>query len=139
MLEPAEEAAEVKRSIVIVLLAIAVLAMGAVIASPDSSNTPPPTMAQLKAKIKQQANRIADLNDDIDARDATIDRLRARDPLDAVTARNPDGLWDAMRAIYAAFPSLPPGEFCGYDKSFIPSGGLGLVATSYTFYNWSGC
>lgn len=126
------------------LIVVAVVVAGAVpSASPDA---PQPTVAQLKAKIRQQANRIGDLNDEIDAQDAviadqndTITRFRARDPLDAVLARSPDGLWNAMRAIWLAFPALDPGALCGYDRSNVPADGVGLTLTSYTFYRWQGC
>lgn len=135
----------------LLIAAIALLGVGAVIASPDSP--PQPTVAQLKAQLKAKTNRIADLKDEIDAQDAqladqndkiatrddTIARLRARDPLDAVTARGPDGLWNAMLAIYAEFPNLPLGTFCGYDKSSSAPGSVGLTVSSYTFYLWQNC
>lgn len=134
-----------KRLIVLLLACCTVFVAGAVpVASPDSSVNAP-TISQLKAKIKAQSNRISDLNDQIDAQDATISdqsdtitRLRARDPLDAVVARNPDGLWNAMLAIWHAFPTRPPGQLCGYDKSS-STAGLGLTLSSFQFDEWQGC
>jgi len=127
----------------VALLIIAAIALGAAVVSADP---PQPTIGQLKAKIRAQQNRIADLNDEIDTKDAVIDaqgdvitRLRARDPLDAVLARDADGLWSAMIAIWQEFPALQDGDFCGYDKGHVPPLGDGLVASSYTFYRWSGC
>lgn len=131
----------------LVLAALALLAGGA------AASTHQPSPAQLRAKIRAQAQRINDLKDTLaslrDERAAQdvviadqstlIAKLRARDPLEAVTARDPNGLWDAMQAIYAAFPKLPAGVFCGYDKTSAPLGSVGLVATTYTFYLWSGC
>jgi hypothetical protein len=92
------------------------------------------------------------LQDQVDAQDEaisnaddTITRLRYRlanqpDPLDVITDRGPDGLWNAMRAIWLVFPNLPEGQLCGYDKSNVPAGdGEGLTLTSFTFYRWQGC
>lgn len=130
------------RSVVIIVLVVGLLVAGATIASSDA----PPTQAQLRAKIIRLQNHVADLYDEIDTNQTVIDaqadvitRLRNRDPLDAVTARGPDGLWNAMIAIWQEFPTLGLGEFCGYDKSTTPGGGDGLTVTSYTFYRWSGC
>lgn len=138
--------------LVLVVLA-ATLLLGATAAEPTSPDSNPPTRAQLKAKISRQANRIARLTDEIEAQDAviadqngtiasqgdTISRLRARDPLDAVLARNPDGLWAAVVAIWGVFPALAPGQLCGYDKATVPGGGVGLALTSFQFYRWTGC
>ena len=133
---------------VCVLGAAAFLVTGGI---PSASTDSAPTMAQLKAKVRQQANRIAELKDEVDAQDAVISdqndanlRLRTRianwpDPLDVITARGPDGLWAAMVAIWQVFPTLDPGALCGYDKGDVPGGDVGLSLTSYTFYLWSGC
>lgn len=133
-----------KRSILVIFIAISLLASAAVIASPDT--TPQQTITQLRAQLRAKTNRISDLKDQIDAQDATISdqndtitRLRARDPLDAVTARSPDGLWAAANAIWQQFPTLPLGSFCGYDKASTPPADAGLTVTSITFYRWSGC
>jgi hypothetical protein len=136
--QPAEQADEVSRALLIAVAVVALLGIGAVIASPDTTPTAA-TVTQLKAKIRMQANRIADQNDELDAKDATISRLRARDPLDEVLAGSPDDLWAAMRTIWLAFPRLQDGAFCGYSKDYNPGDGLGLVATTYTFYRWTGC
>lgn len=129
---------------------VAVFAVGAVVASSD---TPQPTITQLKAQLKAKTNRIADLKDERDAQDAviadqndtiaaqsdTIQRLRARDPLDAVVARGPDGLWAAANAIWQAFPTLPLGTYCGYAKDRSAPADVGLTAATITFYRYTGC
>lgn len=143
-----------KRILIIAILAV--LALGAT----ATSSTKPPTVQQLRAKVQSQArmitrlqNQIGDLQNERDAQDDvlnaqgdkiaeqadTITKLRARDPMDAVLARDPDGLWSAMIAIYGAFPTLPAGVFCGYAKAQDTLGQIGLVATTYTFYRWTGC
>jgi hypothetical protein len=143
MLEATEEATEMIRTALVLVILVGLLVAGATIASSDA---PPPTPAQLKAQVKRLQNRNADLSDQLDTAQAVNDaqadvitRLRARDPLDAVTARGPNGLWDAMIAIWQEFPTLGLGEFCGYDKSTTPGVGDGLTVTSYSFYRWSGC
>lgn len=105
-----------------------------------------PTRAQLLAKTKRQAVVItrlrlalADAQSERDAQAEQIKQLQARDPLDAVLARDSDGKWTAMLALWRAFPALTPGVSCGYDKATAELGSLGLVATTYTFYLWSGC
>src|SRR5882724_7165465 len=121
------EGSPLKRFLVILMLGVAAVGFTSGGVPLASSDAPPPTVSQLKAKIRQQANRIGDLKDEVDAQDAvisdqndTITRLRARDPLDAVLARSPDGLWSAIVAIWQAFPTLDPGALCGYDKSNNP-------------------
>lgn len=138
------------RVLILLLVVIGLVVGGATVASSDA---PPPTISQLKAKIRQQANVISDKNDtianlrdEIDTQDGviadqndTITRLRARDPLDAVLARSDDGKWAAVRAIWLAFPTQDPSQLCGYDRSSVPGDGIGLTLTSYTFYRWQGC
>lgn len=132
-----------KRTALVLVILVGLLVAGATIASSDA---PPPTPAQLKAQVKRLQNRNSDLLDQLDTLQAvnddqsdTIRRLRNRDPLDAVTARGPDGLWNAMIAIWTEFPRLEDGSFCGYDKSTVQGDGPGLTVTSYTFYQWTGC
>lgn len=132
---------------IVVLLAVALI----VTASTAAPIAQPPTIQQLKQRITALRNDKADLQDEIDAQDAvisdqsdTIQRLRDRlanqpDPLDVITARSPDGLWNAMGAIWRAFPTLPASELCGYDKSMNPGGGIGLTLTTFSFSRWSGC
>lgn len=117
-----------------------------------SETTQRPTRAQLLAKTKRQAVVItrlrsqladtrlalADARSERDAQAEQVKQLQARDPLDAVLARDADGKWTAMLALWRAFPALTPGG-CGYDKATSELGSLGLVATTYTFYLWSGC
>lgn len=140
MLDAAGKASEghaVNRAILAIL---AMLTAGVLVDSSVSSPAipdNPPTRAQLKYQIAVQKNRIADLNDKIDTRDATIRSLRARDPIDEITALSPDGLWASMRAIWAVFPATP-GVLCGYDKSNAGST-AGVTLDSYTFYRWSAC
>jgi len=134
-------------------IAVVLSILGIALAGPVSASTPVITPDQLRAKIDKQArtidklrDQIADLKDERDAQDgviedqnATLTRLRARDPLDAILARDADGQWDAITAIYKDFPSLPPGVFCTYDKSTQTLGELGLSASTFTFYRWTGC
>lgn len=127
------------------LILIVVLAVGSSAAGPDQ------TIAKLKQQNRQLRLDNADLQDEVDAQNAvigdqtdTILRLRTRinnqpDPLDAITNRSPDGLWQAMRAIWLAFPTLDPGSICGYDKSVVPGVGDGLTLTTYSFSRWTGC
>lgn len=89
--------------------------------------------------IADQRGVIADRNATITDRNEQIKALQARDPLDAILARDADGKWAAMLALWRAFPSLPSGVFCGYNKTTDVLGSLGLSATTYTFYLWSGC
>lgn len=103
-------------------------------------------VADQKSTIADRNANLADRKDQIAAQDAviadqnaTITRLRARDPLDAVLARDADGQWAAMLALWRGFPVLPSGVFCGYDKRTAQLGVIGLTATTYTFYLWSGC
>lgn len=104
-------------------------------------------LGDARAALADTRDTLANVRDQRDAQDAvianqnaTITRLQARDPLDAVLARDADGKWQAMLALWRAFPSLSgTGVFCGYDKSTAPLGAIGLVATTYTFYLWSGC
>jgi hypothetical protein len=138
------------------LIGLVVIAVGAT-ASADAVDPQVPQLkkqvrdlrsdkADLQAVIRDLRSDKADLNDQIDAQDDlignqadTITRLRARDPLDAVTARDADGLWQAMRAIWLAFPRLPEGALCGYDKSLVPADPDGYTLTSYTFLRFTGC
>lgn len=138
-----------KRRIVISLglVAFALVATSSIAAGPPPSQQ----LAQLRAKIQDLRNDKADLQDQIDALNQsngdqadTIQRLRNHianepDPIDVITARGPDGLWQAMRAIWLAFPTQDPSQLCGYDRSYVPGDGDGLTLTSYSFYRWSGC
>lgn len=128
------------------ILAIVLLPLVAIAATSPAAG-PDPQVTQLKKQLRNAQARISDLQDQIDAQNdlladqaATITRLRARlanqpDALDVILARDPDGLWQAMRAIWIAFPAADP---CGYDKSYVPADGVGLTLTTYTFYRF-GC
>lgn len=129
------------------LVAFALVATSSIAAGPP----PAQQLAQLRAKIQDLRSDKADLQQQVNAQDDvigdqadTIQRLRTRianepDPLDVITARGPDGLWNAMRAIWLAFPQQDPTQLCGYDRSYVPGDGDGLTLTSYTFYRWQGC
>lgn len=138
-----------KRLVAVLVLAALVLVASGSIAASDQ--TPQQQITQLKNKLRNARLTNADLQDEIDAQDALISdqsdqiqRLQNRlqnqpDPLDVITARGPDGLWNAMGAIWRAFPTLGEGQLCGYDKAVNPGGGVGLTLTSFTFYRWQGC
>lgn len=114
----------------------------------------PPTLSQQLAKAKaanrllrdqrdearDQRDTLRDLVQDRDAqlaaRDATIDRLRARDPVDQVLALDPAAQWTAIVAIWRVFPTLDIGSRCGYSKS---QDGLDDSYASFSFYRWTLC
>lgn len=134
----------------IAILAIVLLPLVAIAAVSPAAG-PDPQIVQLKKQLRTAQAKINDQQDQIDEQNNlladqadTNQRLRNRlanppDPLDAILSRGPDGLWQAMRAIWLAFPTIDPGALCGYDKSNVPSDGDGLTLTSWTFYRWSGC
>jgi hypothetical protein len=138
----------VRLTLIIVIL-VAGLTTAAVTVSGEQ--TPSQQIAQLKKQLRTARLNNADLQDQVDALNAVsgdqadqIARLQGRianapDPLDVITSRGPDGLWNAMRAIWLAFPTLDPTQLCGYDRSFVPGDGDGLTLTSFTFYKWQGC
>lgn len=113
--------------------------------------TPQQQIVQLKKQIRAKNARIADLQDERDAlnlvledKDDQITRLQSRianqpDPLDVIIAREPDGLWSAMLAIWRAFPTIPAGELCGYDRSSSSGDAVPFTVTTYTFSRWTGC
>lgn len=129
------------------LILIALVTTAALAAGPP----PAQQINQLKQKVQDLRSDKADLQDQVDAQNDvisdqadTIQRLRNHianepDPLDVITARGPDGLWQAMRAIWLAFPTQDPSQLCGYDRSYVPADGDGLTLTSYSFYRWQGC
>lgn len=133
-----------------VTLAISVTS-GSFAAADREDATPAQQIAALKKQLRVARLNNADLQDQIDAQNSvisdqadTIQRLRTKlanqpDPLDVITARSPDGLWAAMLAIWQAFPALPVGLLCGYDKNSVPGDGIGLTLTSFTFFRWTGC
>lgn len=135
------------------ILVIGLLLAVAFIVSASAAAPPPAqvTISQLRAKVADLRNDKADLQDQVDAQNDvlsdqadTIQRLRTRiantpEPIDAITARGPDGLWAAMVAVWQAFPRLDQTQICGYDKGSTPGDGLGLTLTSFSFYRWSGC
>jgi hypothetical protein len=125
---------------------IAAVALAATPAVPDL--TPVQIIAKQKKTIESLRDQRADMRQERDAQDAVIEdlqasnaRLRARlaavpDPLDAITARSPDGLWAAVQAIWAVFPAGPTG-LCGYDKSITQNDGLTPAILS--FYKYTIC
>lgn len=133
--------------LVVVLLAIAVLAVGSSAAPPDL--TLPQQVAQLQKKLRSSRLANADLRVQLAAQDAVIEdqsaqvlRLQGRlanlpDPVDVITARDADGMWSAMLAIWRAFPTLPAGSLCGFDKGSTQS--ADLTPTSYSFFRWTAC
>lgn len=138
-----------RRIVLLVIVAVLVVVATGSIAASDQ--TPAQQIQQLRNKLRNARLANADKQDVIDAQDALISdqsdqiaRLQAKlanqpDPLDVITARSPDGLWNAMGAIWRAFPTLPPGQLCGYDKSQDPGGSIGLTLTTFSFSRWSGC
>lgn len=131
-----------------VLVAVALVTTGS---WADAVDSPPQTIAGLKKQVRNLRSDKADLRDQVEAQDLVIAdlndqlaRLRTRlanqpDPLDAVVARDPDGLWAAIAAISRAFPNQPEGQLCGYDKSSASSESATLSLTSFSFFRWSGC
>lgn len=138
-----------RRIVLLVIVAVLVVVATGSIAASDQ--TPQQQIQQLRNKLRNARLNNSDLQVEIDAQDAlisdqgdTIARLRARlasqpDPLDAVTARSPDGLWAAMVAIWQAFPTIDAGQLCGYDKGQNPGNGIPLTVTSYSFIRVTGC
>lgn len=130
-----------------VVVVVGAVALAATPAVPDL--TPVQIIAKQKKTIEGLRDQRADLRQERDAQDAVIEdlqasnaRLRARlaavpDPIDAILARNPDGLWAAMQAIWAVFPTLPPGSLCGYDRASTQNDEL--TPASFTFYRWQVC
>lgn len=145
--------------LLVTLVAAVTLAAVAIAATPTATDP----VVQLKKQVRDlrgdkadlqdtvRSLRIdkADLNDEIDAQNdlltdqsATITRLRGRlanqpDPIDVITSRDPDGLWQAMTAIWRAFPTLDAGNLCGYDKASTQNDAL--TPASFSFYRWSVC
>lgn len=132
--------------LVVLLLPLVVLA-----AASAPAAGPDPQIARLKQQVRNLNGKVSDQQDTIDSQVSiisdqsdTIARLRGRianwpDPVDAINAGSPDDQWAAMVAIWRAFPTLDPGQLCGYDKGNVPGDGDGLTLTSWTFYRWSGC
>lgn len=138
-----------KRLLIPAILILITLVTTAALAA-DPPPTPQQQIAQLKKQLRSARLNNADLNDQIDALTQTnsdqadqITRLQNRianwpDPLDVITSRGPDGLWNAMRAIWLAFPTADPSQLCGYDRSNAP-GNDGLSVTIYSFLKTTGC
>lgn len=138
-----------KLALILALAGITLIASGSLAASPQ----PPPSqqITKLKQQVQDLRSDKADLQTQVNAQNDvigdqadTITRLRNRianqpDPLDVITSRGPDGLWNAMRAIWLAFPTLDPGALCGYDRSNVPGDSDSPTLTSYTFYRFGGC
>lgn len=132
-----------------VLISITLIATSSLSAGADPS--PQQQITQLKKQLRNARLDKADLQDQVDALNQVngdqadqIARLQNRiqnwpDPIDVITSRGPDGLWNAMRSIWLAFPTQDPSQICGYDKSNTPSDGLGLTVTSYFFTRTDGC
>lgn len=143
-----------KRIAVPLALSLAVLVATASLAAGPSSGPDPAsqqTIAKLRSQLRNARLNNADLQDQVDALNAVngdqadqIVRLQNRianwpDPLDVITSRGPDGLWNAMRSIWLEFPNYVELGSCGYDRDSAPGDGVGLTLTSFTFYRWSGC
>jgi hypothetical protein len=128
----------------VTLLAAVTIAAVAFAAGPAIIDaTPAQTIAKQKKTIATLRSQRDDLQDEVDAQNDliatqtdTITRLRARDPLDAILARDPDGLWDAANAIWRVFPSFS-GSLCGYDKSSTQPDGL--TPSSLSFFKFDVC
>lgn len=132
-----------------VLISITLIATSSLSAGADPS--PQQQITQLKKQLRNARLDKADTQDQLDAANDVISDLSAQnarlqsriqnwpDPIDIITSRGPDGLWNAMRAIWLAFPTQDPSQLCGYDKSNTPSDGLGLTVTSYFFTRTDGC
>lgn len=131
-----------------VLLVAFVLAATSVAASADG---PGPSIQQLRARIANLKNDKADLQNQVDAQNQvisdqgdTILRLRNKianqpEPIEVLTSGSNDDMWDAMRALWLAFPRLPDSALCGYDKTYSPGDADGLSLTTYSFSAWRGC
>jgi hypothetical protein len=114
----------------------------------------PPTLAEKLARSKQANRALRAAIDDVraerdalqeerDAQDAVISdlqaenaRLRARDPLDQVLARDADARWQAMIELWRVQPTLDEGSRCGYDRG---QDTLADTYTSFSFYRWTLC
>lgn len=85
------------------------------------------------AKVKKaDAATIAMLNGQVATLTAKV-TAQASGGLAAVLAGNPDDMWAAVNAIWAAFPKMPSDQFCGYDHdNFVTTSG-GLTSTTLKF------
>lgn len=83
--------------------------------------------------LKDERDAQNEVIEDLQAQNA---KLRARDPLDQVLARDADGRWQAMLELWRAQPTLAVGSRCGYDKT---QDALPDTFASFTFYRWTLC
>jgi hypothetical protein len=121
-------------------------------AAPTPAATPVPPAKQIKSLKSQLAKerrttaglrlQLADRAVDLQAAQAALAAATGgtTDPLALVLAREPEGLWAAVQALYGAFPRLGPGVLCGFDANQnVSLGGAGLMLQSFTFTRWTGC
>jgi hypothetical protein len=93
---------------------------------------------QLAAANTASGTTIAGLNSTIAALNSKIS-AQVQGGLAAVLAGNTSDLFNAVAAIWQAFPFQPPAEICGFDKSNDITGGTGLNITRYSFVSYTNC
>jgi hypothetical protein len=139
-----------------VLLALAACL---VVAAPAAATTPKQQVANLRSQLalaKKANSRLVDENDKLDGLYLTAkENLAAQKQLvatlrgqvasqaaggaQAVIAGGPDVMWTSLVTIWSAFPQLPPGTYCGYDKSDSSTLGTGLNFSHLDFELITNC
>jgi excisionase family DNA binding protein len=68
-----------------------------------------------KLKVAKLSGQLAQANSQVVVLKAQAS-AQAQGGLSAVLAGSPDDMWASVQAIWQAFPLMPSGTFCGFDK-----------------------